>query len=121
MQNVVERDIIRHRRRGIVSDLGDMSEPFKFCCTCFPYFCGELDSKSKEEMVWPRSVWNMFLEARTDVDWSVNPMSWRGRWLHSVNRDIVVLEEVTLETPVSLVKDVSIEVERVLKVLQELK
>jgi hypothetical protein len=66
-------------------------------------------------------VWNMFLEARTDVVWSVIPMSWRGWWLHSVNRDIVVLEEVTLETPVSLVKDVSIEVERVLKVLQELK
>jgi hypothetical protein len=51
-----------------------MSEPFKLCCTCFPYFCGELDSKSKEEMVWPRFVWNMFLEARTDVVWSVIPM-----------------------------------------------
>jgi hypothetical protein len=32
-----------------------------------------------------------------------------------------LLEAVTLETPVSLVKDVSIEVERVLEVLQELK
>ena len=91
------------------------------CCNCFAYFCGPDGSKSKAEMVWPAFVWNMLLGARTFDVWGVIPISWRGWWVRSVNCDIPVLQGVTLEMPLSLVVDVSVEVGTLSRVLKELK
>jgi hypothetical protein len=75
--------------------LEDISQSFKLCCTCFPYFCGAVGSESKEEMVWPAIVWNMLLGVRTSVVWSLILRFWCGWWLRSVIHDIVVLNGVT--------------------------
>lgn len=90
MQDVVETDVIGHGRRGIFLFLGDISQSFKLCCACFPCFFGVVGSESKGEMVWPASVWQMFLGAIASVLWSVIPKSWHGWWLRSVTHDIFI-------------------------------
>ena len=98
-------------------EIEDYSDELVGLCLECSEFLSNHDPKVGKlfQNVWPSFVWNLLsdgniLEVYGEYTWRFVPWKWRHWWADSVKR-IKAMEEVDLDSPPSIFKDITVEIE----------
>jgi hypothetical protein len=120
---LVSADEVKRFRKTRFSQLrGFLSGQCHLCRECRFFFCSESQQFDRVDLEWPGFIWYILstpFEGNGDYVWSLIPKAWRGWWIESAVKQ-EHLQGITMDSPESLIVDVTKEVQEVLKVKDEL-